>query len=129
MRSLALLFGVLAAWAGGADQNRPTTIVTRCHRLAQHATHQRTAAPAAAGTGADAGAFADLFKGSSAGLNCFGDAASANFITDAGGFEVVDDRLLPGFLFLLVDGGTPCLYGLMGRSLPHIFAKLTSGKR
>jgi len=109
MSSLALLFRVLAARAGGADQYRPGAIVASGHRLAQHAANEGAAAPATAGTGADAGALADLFEGFGAGLNRLGDAAAANFIADARRFEVVDDRLLPGFLILLVDGGMPCL--------------------
>jgi len=51
-----------------------------------------------------------LFEGLGAGLNRFGDGASADFVADAGRFEVIDDRLLPGFLFLLVDDRIPCLY-------------------
>ena len=107
--SLALLFGVLAARAGGADQYRPAAIVATGDRLAQHAADQRPATPTATGPGADASALTDLFEGFGAGLNGFGDGASANFVTDTGRFEVVDDRLLPGFLFLLVDGEIPCL--------------------
>jgi hypothetical protein len=54
-----------------------------------------------------------LFEGFSAGLNRFGHGAATDFVTDAGGFEVVDDCLLPGYLFSLVDGRVPCLYRLM----------------
>jgi hypothetical protein len=50
-----------------------------------------------------------LIEGLGAGLNGFSDGASADFVADAGRFEVIDDRLLPGFLFLLVDDGIPCL--------------------
>ena len=107
------MLSVFTPRASGSDQHRPAAVIASRHRFTEHAAHKRAAAPPAAGAGADAGALTDLFEGFSAGLNCFGHGAAADLVTDAGGVEVVDDRLLPGFLFLLVDGRLPCLYRLM----------------
>jgi hypothetical protein len=94
---------VFTPWASGSDQHRPAAVIASRHRFAEHTADQRTAAPPAAGAGADAGALTDLFEGFSAGLNRLGHGTAADLVTDAGGFEAIDDRLLPGFLFLLVD--------------------------
>jgi hypothetical protein len=48
-----------------------------------------------------------LLEGLGAGLNRFGDGAFANFVANARRFEILDDRLLSGFLLSLVDGETP----------------------
>ena len=53
----ALLLCILAAWANlrsSCHEDRPAAFVTVNDGLAQHAPDQRAAAPAAAGTGADA---------------------------------------------------------------------------
>ena len=68
------------------------------HRLSQHASNQRAATPPAAGTGADAGAFADLLEGLGACLDRFDYRAFADLITEASGLEVFDDRLFSGFV-------------------------------
>jgi hypothetical protein len=39
-----------------------------------------------------------LLEGLGAGLNHFGDGAFANFVANARRFEILDDRLLSGFL-------------------------------
>jgi hypothetical protein len=72
--------------------------VTIRHRLAQHSPDQRTAASAAARAGTDAGAFADLLESFGAGLNRFHHSAFADLVAQASRFEVIDDRLLSGFL-------------------------------
>jgi len=107
------LLSVFTPWASGSDQYRPAAVIAGRHRFTEHAAHERAAAPPAAGASADAGALTNLFKGFSAGLNRFGHGTAADLVTDAGGFEAIDDRLLPGFLFLLVDGRVPCLCRLM----------------
>jgi len=107
------LLSVFTPRASGSNQHRPAAVIASRHRFTEHAAHERAAAPPAAGAGADAGALTDLFEGFSAGLNRFDHGAAADLVTDAGGFEVVDDRLLPGYLFSLVDGWVPCLYRLM----------------
>jgi hypothetical protein len=95
----AFLFGILTARTNGSNQYRPAAIVTIAHRLSQHATNQRAAAPSAAGAGADAGAFAYLLKRLGAGLDSFDHGAFADLVTDASGLEILDNRLLSGFLF------------------------------
>lgn len=101
------MLSVFTPRASGSDQHRPAAVIASRHRFAEHTADQRTAASPAAGAGADAGALTDLFEGFSTSLNRFGHGAAADLVADAGGFEVVDDRLLPGFLFLLVDGRVP----------------------
>jgi hypothetical protein len=93
------LFGVFAAWAGCAGQDRPSAIGARRYRLAEHAAHQRTAAPAAARAGADAGAFANLLEILGAALDRFDDRAFANLIAQASWLKVLNDRLGFGVLF------------------------------
>ena len=98
---------VFAAWAnlrGSSGQDRPAAFIAIDDGVAQHASNHRAAAPAAAGTGADAGAFADLLEGFRAGSNRFAHGALADLVAQASGFEVFDDRLLFGFSFQLVDG-------------------------
>ena len=97
------MFSVFTPRTSGSEQHRPAAVIASRHRFAEHTADQRTAAPPAAGAGADAGALADLFEGCSSGLDRFGHGAAADLVADAGGFKAVDDRLLPGFLFLLVD--------------------------
>jgi hypothetical protein len=72
--------------------------VTIRHRLAQHSSHQRATASAAARAGTDAGAFTDLLKRFGAGLNRFHHSTFADLVAQASRFEVLDDRLLSGFL-------------------------------
>jgi hypothetical protein len=81
------------------------------HRLPQHASNQRAAAPPAAGARADAGAFADLLESPGARLNRFDYGAFADLIAETSGFEVFDDRLFSGFLLCFVDGGKSFLGG------------------
>jgi hypothetical protein len=101
------LLGVLAA---GADLRRavcqdwPAAVVAVDYRLAQHAAHQRTAAAAAAGTGADAGPLAYLFESFGASLNGLNHRAFADLVADAGWLEIFDNRLLTALLFQFVDG-------------------------
>jgi hypothetical protein len=95
-------------------QYRPAAILAAFDRFAQHASDQRAAASAAARAGADTGSFADLFEGFGAGLNRFDDGAFANFIAEAGRFEVFNDRLLSGFAFQFVDDEIPILYPYVG---------------
>jgi hypothetical protein len=80
------------------DQHRPAALATVDRGLSQHGPHHRAAPAAAAGASADTSALADLLKSFSAGLNGFGDAAFANFVAQAGWFEVFDDRPFSGFL-------------------------------
>jgi len=80
-------------------QDRPAAFVAAHDGLSQHTSNQRAAAPAAAGSGADSGAFAHLLEGFGAGLNGFDHGAFADLVTQAGRFEVFDDRLLSGFSF------------------------------
>ena len=79
------------------------------HGFTQHSSHHRAAAPAAAWAGADAGALADLLEGLGAGLNGFHHGAFADFVTQTSRLEIFDDRLFPGFSFLLVDNEDPNL--------------------
>jgi hypothetical protein len=96
---LRALFRVFAARAICAGQDRPAAVGATCDGFTEHATHQRPAAPAATWAGANAGAFAHLFEGFGAALDRFDDRAFANFIAQAGWFEVLNDRL--GFGILL----------------------------
>ena len=59
-------------------------------------THHRTAAPAAARSGADASALADLLKSLGARLDGFGHRAFADLVADAGRFKIFDNGLLAG---------------------------------
>jgi hypothetical protein len=93
------LLRVLAAGAWRAGQYRPGAIWARRYRFAQHAAHQRTAAPAAARTSADTSAFTHLLEGLGAALDSFDDRAFANLIAQTGRFEVLDYRLSFGVLF------------------------------
>jgi hypothetical protein len=89
MRTSAFLLRILAAWAnlrGSSRQDRPAAFVAVDHGLAQHASDHRAAAPAAAGTGADSGAFADLLEGFRAGLNRFAHGAFADLVAQTCGF-------------------------------------------
>jgi hypothetical protein len=98
----AFLLGILAARAdlrGRSCKHRPTTIVAIDHGLSQHPSNHRAAAPAAARTGADAGALAHLLEGLSSSLDGFEHGAFADLVAQAGRFEVFDDRLRPGLLF------------------------------
>lgn len=100
--SLAFLLGVFTTGASrrrDRRQYRPAAILAVLHRLTQHAAHQRAAASAAAGTGADTGAFAHLLEGFRAGLNGFRHGAFADFIAQAGRFEIFNNRLLSRFAF------------------------------
>jgi len=70
---------------GSSRQDRPAAFIAADDGLAQHAPDQRAAAPAAAGAGADSGAFADLLEGFRAGLNRFAHGAFADFVAQASG--------------------------------------------
>ena len=91
----AFLLRILAAWAdlrGTRNQNRPAAFIAVNDGLAQHASDHRAAAPAAAGTGADAGAFADLLEGFRAGLNRFAHGAFADLVAQALGDRQQEER-------------------------------------
>ena len=79
------------------------------HRLPQHASDHGAAAPAAARSSTNTGAFADLLERLGAGLNGLDHDAFADLVAQTGGLEALDDRLLFGFLFLIVDGNSPTL--------------------
>ncbi len=101
MRSDTLL-GVLATRAHlgrSGREDRPAAVRAVDDRFAQHAADQRSAAPAAARPGTDAGALADLLEGFRAGLDRFDHRAFTDFVADAGRLEVLNDRLLACFLF------------------------------
>lgn len=88
MRVSPFLLCILAAWAnlrGSSRQDRPAAFVAVDNGLAQHAPDHRAAAPAAAGTGADSGAFADLLEGFRAGLNRFAHGALSDLVAQASG--------------------------------------------
>jgi hypothetical protein len=88
LRGLAFLLGVFTAWANlrsSCHEDRPAAFVTVNDGLAQHAPDQCAAAPAAAGTGADSGAFADLVEGFRAGSNRFEHGAFADLVAQACG--------------------------------------------
>ena len=94
------LLGVLAAradWRRSARKDRPAAVTAVDDWFSQHAADQRSAAPAAARTGADAGALADLLEGLCAGLDRFDHGAFTDFVADAGRLEVLNDRLLSCF--------------------------------
>lgn len=77
------LFRVLTARAnlwGSVGQNRPAAVRAIDHRLAEHPSNHRAAAPAAARTGADAGAFAHLLESLGSRLNRFDHSAFANLV-------------------------------------------------
>lgn len=98
----AFLLGILTARAdlrGQGCKDGPATIVTTDHGLSQHPSNHRAAAPAAARTGADTGAFAHLLEGLSPSLDGFEHGAFADLVAQAGRFEVFDDRLLSGLSF------------------------------
>jgi hypothetical protein len=65
-----------------------------------------------------------LLEGLSPSLDGFADGAFANFIAQAGRLEVVDDCLLSGFLFQLVDGEVPFLCFKLLNSVARFLAKL-----
>ncbi len=101
MRSDTLL-GVLATRAHlgrSGREDRPAAVRAVDDRFAQHAADQRSAAPATARPGTDAGALADLLEGFRAGLDRFDHRAFTDFVADAGRLEVLNDRLLACFLF------------------------------
>jgi hypothetical protein len=50
-----------------------------------------------------------LFEAFGAGSDRFEHRAFADFIADTRGFEILDDRLFPGFSFCFVDGVKPDL--------------------
>ena len=86
MRASAFLLCILTAWAnlrGSSRQDRPAAFIAVDDGFAQHASDQSAAAPAAAGAGADSGAFADLLEGFRAGLNRFAHGAFADFVAQA----------------------------------------------
>ena len=83
---LLCVFTARANLRGSSRQDRPAAFVAADDGLAQHASDQRAAAPAAAGTGADSGAFADLLEGFRAGFNRLEYGAFADFIAQASGF-------------------------------------------
>ena len=95
----AFLLGVVATGADQSDQDRPATFATVHHRFSQHPSNHRAAAPTAAGAGADSCAFADLLESLGACLDRFDYGAFADLVAQASGFEILDDRLLSGFLF------------------------------
>jgi hypothetical protein len=96
--SLAFLFGVFTARAERSYEDGPAAILTIGHRFSQQAAHQRAAAPAAAWSCSDAGAFADLLKGLRAGVNRFEHGAFTDLVANAGRFEILDN----GFCFRLL---------------------------
>jgi hypothetical protein len=100
---LAFLFGVLAARAECPYQHGPAAVAARRHRFAEQTAHQRAAAPPAAGTGADAGAFAHLLESFRASLDSLKHGAFADFVADASGLEIFYDGLGFGVL-CRVDG-------------------------
>ena len=103
----AFLLGVFTARAnlrGRARQDRPAAFIAVDDGFAQHAPDHRAATPAAAGTGADSGAFAYLLEGFRPGLNRLAHGALADLVAQASGLEILDDRLFSGFSFQLVDG-------------------------
>jgi hypothetical protein len=65
-----------------------------------------------------------LLEGLGAGLDGFAHGAFANFIAQAGRLKVIDDRLLSGFLFQLVDGEVPFLCFKLLNSVARFLAKL-----
>ena len=88
MRASAFLFCILTAWAnlrGSSRQDRPAAFFAVDDGFAQHAPDHRAATPAAAGTGADAGAFADLLEGFRAVSNRFAHGALADLVAQASG--------------------------------------------
>jgi hypothetical protein len=68
-----------------------------------------------------------LLEGLSASLDGFAHSAFANFIAQAGRFKIVDDRLLSGFLFQLVDGEVHFLCFVIIDSVARFLAKLSIG--
>jgi hypothetical protein len=78
-------------------KDRPATFVATDHRLSQHPPNHRTATSAAAGASAHPGAFAYLLEGPGPRLDRFVHDALADFVAQAGRFEVFDDRLLSNF--------------------------------
>jgi hypothetical protein len=65
-----------------------------------------------------------LLKSLSASLDGFAHGALANFVAQAGWLKIVDDRLLSGFLFQLVDGEVPFLCFKLFNSVARFLAKL-----
>jgi hypothetical protein len=80
-------------------KDRPATFVATDHRLSQHPPNHRTATSAAARAGAHPGAFAYLIEGPGPRLDGFEHDTLADFVTQAGRFEVFDDRLLSSLSF------------------------------
>lgn len=99
LKSLLRIFTARADLRGTVGQHRPATVRAADHRFSEHASHQGAAASAAARPGADAGAPAYLFERFRAGLDRFHHSALADLVAQAGRLEILDDRLLPGFLF------------------------------
>jgi hypothetical protein len=83
----------------GSGQDWPAAVLATHYGFAQHASDHRAAAPAAARTRANSGAFAYLLKSFRARLNGLEHGAFANLIAQAGRLEVLDDRLFSGFPF------------------------------
>jgi hypothetical protein len=83
----------------GSDQDRPAAVFATHYGFAQHASDHRTAAPPAAGTGADSGAFAYLLESFGTRLDGLEYRPFANLIAQTGRLEVLDDRLFSGFPF------------------------------
>jgi len=70
---------------GSRNQDRPAAFFAVDDGLAQHASNHCAAAAAAAGTGADSGAFAYLLESFRAGLNRFEHGAFADLVAQACG--------------------------------------------
>ena len=88
MRVSAFLLCILTAWAdlrGSSREDRPAAFVAVDDGFAQHASDQCAAAAAAAGTGADSGAFADLLESFRPGLNSLAHGAFADLVAQACG--------------------------------------------
>jgi hypothetical protein len=105
----AFLFGVFAARAylWRCREHGPAAVFAVDDRLAQHAAHQRTTTSAAAWTGADTGALADLLESLGARLNSFDHRALADLVADTCGFKILNNRLLSCLPFQFVDGNIP----------------------
>jgi len=82
-----------------SGQDWPAAVLATHYGFAQHASDHRAAAPAAAWTRADSGAFAYLRESFRARLDGLEHGAFANLVAQAGRFEVLDDRLFSCFSF------------------------------
>ena len=74
---------------GTRRQDRPAAFVAVDDGIAQHASDHRAAAPAAAGAGADSGAFAYLLKRFGAALNGFEHGAFADLVAQIGKGDIL----------------------------------------